>query len=122
MAAVKGPVLRLPSGKTHERRVFVTQAVVEPASQLRAHIRRRNERRKTRHRGEVWLHDVHAILIGMLEVEEEEGFVLLDRATQEKAALPPGEEWIIRNRGAAQGRISRDVVVAEVEVSSAMKI
>src|SRR5207302_4245146 len=67
------------------------------------------------------LDDINTTLIGVFEVEEEERLVLLDRADQEKAALPPGEERIVGNRRATQRRVSRDVVIAEVEVCGAMK-
>ena len=68
----------------------------------------------------VYLDRLH--LVGVLVVEEEEQFVLLDRPTQPKTGVPAGEERILRPRIAHQIGIRGGVVVAEKEVSAAMEL
>src|SRR5262249_52984857 len=68
------------------------------------------------------LHDVDAELIRIFEVEEEMNLVLFDRSAENEPAISPGEERIVGDRSPTQARIGGQVVIAEIEVSSAVEI
>src|SRR5262249_9420821 len=112
------PVMRVAD----EEGVLVVVAVIDSPAQLLARVRRRRDSRESRDRGKVGLHDVDAELIRVFEVEEEVELVLFDWAAEHEPALPPGEEGIVGNRGSTKARIGRHIVIAEVEISGAVKI
>src|SRR5262249_1134137 len=116
--AVAIPVMRVAD----EERMLVVVAVIDPPAQLLARVRRRHDSRESRDRGKVGLHDVDAELIRVFEVEEEVELVLFDRAAEYEPALPSGEEGIVGNRGSTKARIGRHIVIAEIEISGAVKI
>ena len=114
-AAARVAVVGIPA----EQRVLVVDTIVDSSAEQIAHIGSGGQRAETRHRGQVRLHDIHAVLIRALVAAEEMDHVLLDRTADHESSLLTREFRIVRQRTASEARIGRDVFVAEVVVPGA---
>src|SRR5262249_14772741 len=117
------PAVTIPAMRVvDEQGELVVRAGNNCPAHLLARVRRRRDSRESPDGGKVGLHAVDAELIRVSEVEEEVELVLFDWAAEHEPALPPGEEGIVGNRGSTKARIGRHIVIAEVEISGAVKI
>src|SRR5262245_53598619 len=107
---------------TQKGGVFIIDVIVNAPAVLFAVIGSRSDGAECRYRWQIRLHHINTRLIGIFKVEEEEGFFLLNRATNPESSLTASEEWIIGQAITIQARICRHVMVTEVEIARTVKI